>query len=369
MLPRLVVRLDEAIAREESPLARECLKAERAGVLARLGMTQEARFVLSGLRTQAQRHRSPRLHAWAWMVDGLISHFEAMGTPSREKFSRALSLATAVRDEPMMALSAAWLGACAFNAHDLSALSEHLGMALRLAAPDHHAVHARVGLILAIGFRLVGDEPRSRHWYQVTREHAGEDGDTSMMSAMLYNIAAMRAARIDMDDARGRACPDEVRRALLEAESTSNYDDGAGATARTASLWLVRAQLMLVMGRFDEALALFDAHRAAILAQGNTRRDARFSAERAWCHVRLGDAVSARQDLQKALVGLGGAMDTDDRFTTHARLAQVCAELGEHAELARQRALADEALLAHEAAQQALLAALQRAIVLAGLSP
>ena len=52
LLPRVVLRLDEAIALEDSPLARECLKAERAGVLARLGMMQEARFALAGLRSR-----------------------------------------------------------------------------------------------------------------------------------------------------------------------------------------------------------------------------------------------------------------------------------------------------------------------------
>jgi hypothetical protein len=44
MLPRVVLRLDELIAQADSPLDRECLKAERAGVLARLGLMADARF-------------------------------------------------------------------------------------------------------------------------------------------------------------------------------------------------------------------------------------------------------------------------------------------------------------------------------------
>ena len=75
------------------PLEREWLKAERAGVLARLGLMQEARFALAGLRSQRQRLRSPRLNAWVWIVDGLITHFESIGNEARDKFQRALQQA------------------------------------------------------------------------------------------------------------------------------------------------------------------------------------------------------------------------------------------------------------------------------------
>ncbi len=54
MSSRLIERLDLAIARADQPVQRECLKAERGGVLARHGMLAEARFVLSGVRAQCR---------------------------------------------------------------------------------------------------------------------------------------------------------------------------------------------------------------------------------------------------------------------------------------------------------------------------
>jgi hypothetical protein len=368
-MPRVILRLDEAIAREDSPLARECLKAERAGVLARLGMMQEARFALAGLRSQAQRHRSPRLQAWVWMVDGLISHFETVAVHSGDKFRRALALATTAQDKPMMALTSAWLACCAFNASDLPALSEHLRLALQLAGPDHHAVHTRLGLVLGDSYRFAGDEPRSRHWYQLARRHAGEEGDTSMMSALLYNTTAMRAARIGLDDAFGRANLDEARQALLEVESTINYDDGAGSAALAATVRLVRAQMMLVLGRLDEALLQFDACRPGALAQGSAHRDARFAAERAWCLARLGQTDRARQDMAQAQAALANTQDADDRAAAHARLAQACQCLAQPAEAAHHQALADQALREHRASQQAMLAMLAATLAAAGQQP
>lgn len=366
MLPRVVLRLDEAIAREDSPLARECLKAERAGVLARLGLMQEARFALAGLRSQAQRHRAPQLQAWVWMVDGLISHFESVAVHSGDKFRRALALATTAQDQPMMALTSAWLACCAFNASDLPALSEHLTLALQLAGPDHHAVHTRLGLVLGDAYRFAGDEPRSRLWYQLARRHAGLEGDTSMMSALLYNATAMRAARIGLDDAFGQANLDEARQALLEVESTINYDDGAGSAALAATVRLVRAQMMLVLGRLDEALVQFDACRPGAVAQGSAHRDARFAAERAWCLVQLGQHERARQDMGEAQAALATTQDADDRATAHARLAQCAHKLAQPADAARHQAAADQALRDHRASQQAMLAMLSQTLAAVG---
>ena len=184
MLPRVVLRLDELIAQADSPLDRECLKAERAGVLARLGLMADARFALAGLRTQSQRHRSPRLNAWVWIVDGLITHFESIGDEARDKFQRAWLQAEAAQDRPMMALSSAWLAVGAFNATDLPALQRHIATALRLAEPAEHATQARVGLVLADAYRFAGDEPSSRRWYLAARSHASADGDSSMISAL-----------------------------------------------------------------------------------------------------------------------------------------------------------------------------------------
>eukprot|EP01035_Chromulina_nebulosa_P007574 gene7574-10229_t len=71
-------RLDLAIARCQVPLERECLKAERAGAMARHGRLADARFELAGVRSQSLRHRHPRLNAWVCMADGLIDHFESV---------------------------------------------------------------------------------------------------------------------------------------------------------------------------------------------------------------------------------------------------------------------------------------------------
>lgn len=362
MLPRVVLRLDELIAQADSPLDRECLKAERAGVLARLGLMADARFALAGLRTQSQRHRSPRLNAWVWIVDGLITHFESIGDEARDKFQRAWLQAEAAQDRPMMALSSAWLAVGAFNASDLPALQRHVANALRLAEPDEHATQARAGLVLADAYRFAGDEPSSRRWYLAARSHASADGDSSMISALLHNMAAMRAGRIGLEDAFGRANLDEARQVLLETESTANYDGGAGAAALTAMVPLMRAQLMMVLGRVEDSLALLEACRDHAVAQGSAHRDARILAERAWCRMHLGHTAEALQDAELARQGLAAQFDADDQAATHARLARVLQATGDAAAAALHQALAEQALCQHEAAQRDMRVVLDQAV-------
>jgi hypothetical protein len=86
---RLIERLDGAITTAAEPLQREYLKAERAGALARLGLLADARFALSGLRTQNQRHRDTLLAAWIQLVDGQIDHFDSIAPHAAGKFQRA----------------------------------------------------------------------------------------------------------------------------------------------------------------------------------------------------------------------------------------------------------------------------------------
>jgi tetratricopeptide (TPR) repeat protein len=358
MASRLIERLDRAIGTETDPLQRECLKAERASALARLGLLADARFALAGLRTQNQRHRDPRLAAWIQMVDGTIDHFDSIAPTAVEKFQRAFELAASVPHLPMQALASAWLANCSFNASDLPGLRRHVAAALSLAEADHHAARARVGLVLADAYRCAGDDANSQIWYLRSRAHASADGDSSMISVMLHNISTMRSGQIALDDAFGRADAEQARKALLEAESTANYDWGMGVASLSAMVPVIRAQLLVVLGRFDEAVLLFNAHLDRASSEGMSRREPRLLADRAWCHVRLGHVAEALADARAAEAGVPTQQDPDDRAAAYARLAMIHRHGGRDAVADTLQARADDALADHLAGQAATRRAL-----------
>ncbi|GAA0759251.1 hypothetical protein LRH25_01660 [Ideonella azotifigens] len=355
MASRLIERLDAAIVSADDPVQRECLKAERAGALARHGLLADARFALAGLRTQSQRRRSARLSAWVWLVDGQIDHFEALAPKAKDKFRRSRELAMEAGDTAMQALASAWLASCSWNESSMTQMAGQLLETLQLAAPDHHSARARAGLVLADAYRFAGDDEASQVWYLKARTHASADGDGSMISALLHNISAMRSARIGLDDAFGHTDLDVAAKALLEAESTANYDWGAGAVALTAMVPIqLRAQLLVVLGRFDEAVALFDAYLGRARSEGMAYREPRFLADRAWCHVCSQRLAEGLRDARQAERGLASQFDADDWAATHARLARVFGACQLPDEAAVHQARAEESLALHKVHQQSM---------------
>ncbi len=251
-MAHLIDKLDAEIARAEGVFEREYLKSRRAALLARHGQFAEARFALAGMRTHNQRLRNPVLAAWVAFVEGLIDHCEALAPSAREKFRRAHDLASAAGDAPLQAESAAWLAVWDLNANDIDATVAHAAEALRVAPADAHAALARAALVVGAAWRLAGEDALAQTWHLRVRKQAAAEGDVSLVSILLYNMAAFRAHRICLDDAFGRGDVAEAQRVLLEAESTGNYDAGVGNDQLSAQVPLLRAQLLVVTGRHDE---------------------------------------------------------------------------------------------------------------------
>jgi tetratricopeptide (TPR) repeat protein len=318
-------------------------------------MLAEARFVLAGVRAQAQRHRSPQLSGWLALGEGLVEHFESMATSAHDQFQKAYAFGDTSGDQRLQALGAAWLAIGCFNRADLVGLQTQLGRAMALAAPDNHAAWSRLALVLADALRYAGDDERSQTWYLKARSHAIAEADGSMMSVMLYNMAAMRSGSIGLDDAFGRADADKALKSLIEGESTANYDAGRGNQSLLSMHALVRAQLLTVLARFEEAVALFDAHLPRAGQVGNVGREARFLADRAWCHARLSHIADALRDVRQSEAALPRNTDADDRAATHARIARVYQLLGQSTEVAIHQAHAEDALAEHRQCQQVML--------------
>jgi len=351
MPSRVIDRLDADIARAEGVLEREFLKARRAAALARHGQFAEARFALAGLRSQGQRLRNPVLAAWIALVDGLIDHCESLSSAAREKFSRAHALAVEAGDAAVRAEAAAWLAVADLNANDLAATVTHAGEAVRMAPPEAHAALARAALVVGDTWRFAGEDAIAQAWYQKVRQCAAAEGDLSMVSMLLHNMAAFRAYRISLDDAFGHGDQAEAQRVLLEAESTGNYDAGVGNAQLVAQVPLLRAQLMIVLGQFDEAIGMIDAQLPRARAEGQAHREARYLADAAYAEVRLGRLDEAARRLRVIQQAMPLMTEVDDLAGTHARLADVAQALGREEQSQAHRENARRHLAEYEADQ------------------
>jgi len=359
-MSRLLERLDAQIAQAEEVFERECLKSRRAAVLARHGQFAEARFALAGLRSQSQRLRHPVLLAWVAFVDGLIEHCEALSPTARAKFQRAYDQARATDDAELQSLCAAWLSIADLNANDMEATVAHAQEALRIAPPESHAARARAALVVASAWRVAGDDERAIPWYKAARQHAATEGDVSLVSVLLHNMAAFQVGRISLDGAFDRADLVDAQRVLMEAESTGNYDSGIGNDQLMAEVPLLRAQLMTVLGQYDTAIALFDAQLPRARAQGQVHREARFLADALFAEVQLGRMDEAVKRLRAVNAALSLMTEHDDVAATHARLAAATRALGKAEQADAHAAQAEAALQKHRDEQRRWAEALAR---------
>lgn len=364
MPSRLLTQLDDAIDAAKDPLVRDRLRAERAGVLARHGNIGQSRRIVNELRSRTAAVNDSELSVWLLLAEGMADHFESISPRARQRFMRAHGLALSAALPQLQALAAAWLATAEWNKSQWDDAVAYVAEALRLASADSHSAHARACLLVADAYHHAGEVLRAQSWFERGREHANADGDTSMVSVLLYNRASCRVSAVGLAHAFGLAEANEGLRALLEAESTIHFDAGLGTASLKAMVPMLRAQALVVNGRHADALAVFGTYGDAAREQGFGPHMARVLSDQAWCRCQLGEADKAIDLARQALARLeADAAQPDDRAATLARAASVAAALGLDSEARQWRADADAALAAFRAEQLRLVRLLDGALV------
>ena len=327
---RLLNRLDADIAAAaREPLQADLLRAERASHLARLGHGDEALADIAALHTRYDARPHAEMSCWLAVAEGLASHFRDMGAPAVDKLRRAHALSAAAGLKPLQALSAAWLAHLHYLQLDVAATARCAHEALALAAPDHHAAQSRASLVMAQGLHFAGRIDLALPWYHRAREHANAEGDEATLSALMHNMAWLRAANIRKSSLTGAGQHDEGEHALLAADSTWNFDLMLGATSLNSLVPLLRAQILVVEGDYATALGLFEGHIELGIKQGMGRLQGSLLADKAWCRIQLGQLEAARSEAVSADAAIDATQHIDDRASSHGRLAQVHRALGE----------------------------------------
>lgn len=372
---RLLATLESAIKTAASPIEAQCLRAERAALLARQGQLERAQGVIDELNaTLAWQPHNNIVRGWVALAEGLHGYYSVIGVGGHEQLELAYKLArdSGPTGARLRATTAAWLANLAFGAEDAARMVALIREALDTAAPEHRGARARATLVAGFAYHFGGQSARAQPWYDASRRHAIADGDEAHLSALMHNQAWMRAAQARMAllfDERGASPGDmqAVTQALIGAESIGHYDAGIGTASLGSLVPMLRAQMLTAQGRWAEALDLFAAHFDSALGEGLKRIAACLLADRAWCEWHEGHADKARALAGAAEQALAEPIDTDDRAMALARLAQVRDAVGESGLAATHREESLRLHAQHRGQQQHTLALLDQA--LAGLDP
>jgi hypothetical protein len=368
---RLLATLEAAIKSAASPIEAQCLRAERAALLARQGQLERAQSVISELNSQlAWQPHSNLVRGWVALAEGLHGYYSVIGRGGHEQIELAYKLAhdSGAAGTRLRATTAAWLANLAFGDEDAARMVALIRESLDTAAPEHRGARARATLVAGYAYHFAGHSARAQPWYEASRRHAIADGDEAHLSALMHNQAWIRSAQARMallfdGDGDMRA----VNQALIGAESIGHYDAGIGTASLGSLVPMLRAQVLTAQGCWAEALDLFAANFDSALDEGLKRIAACLLADRAWCEWHQGHADKARALAGAAEQALTEPIDTDDRTLALARLAQVRDALGESGVAARHREESLQLHARHREQQQHTLALLDEA--LAGLDP
>jgi tetratricopeptide (TPR) repeat protein len=361
MASRLLTQLAARIAAARDPVQAACLRAQRGIYLARQGKVHEAEAIVRALREEFGSRPNAEVTAWISLVEALNHFYSQPGPQALDRLKRAHALSRAMNHPLLVPLCAAWLAHIEFNANRMEPMLQYAVEALRLAQPDHHATLARVSLVIADAFHYAGRFDLAKDWYAAVREHALADGDDAMISAMLHNVAAFRASKTRLGDAFGEVDTSEASRAMLEAESTNNFDIGIGTASLSWFVPLLRAQLLTVDGRYQEAIELFAENLASAESQGVARLLISFLSDNAWCKFKLGMTDAALEDVRLCLAVADKDCDPDDLAASFARVASILEFHGKTAEAAELRKKSRRSFETHRSVQEALLDMLSKA--------
>jgi tetratricopeptide (TPR) repeat protein len=326
---RLVARLDAAIARAVHPVDAACLRAERAGHLARQGHFDEAGRDIAALHAEFRQQPNAAVSAWLCLAEGLTAYFSNMSAVSRDKIQRAHALSAAARIRPLQALSTAWLAHMDYVALDVERMARNVTEALQTVASDNHSAQARACLVMGLALHFAERLDLAQPWYAKVREHALADGDEATLSALIHNIAWHRGNHAMQSTIFGGNASEHARHAMAGAVSTDNFDQWIGATSLDALVPMLRAVVFSVQGEFERALTLYEVHLADARTQGLGRMSANFLADMAWCRWHGGDAEGARDDAASAASSIEPSMHADDRAVAHGRLGQLLRAMGD----------------------------------------
>jgi len=341
---RALLRLDAAIAVARSPGEAACLKAERAGLLARQGRFDDARQALNEVRAEHEHTPNPALAAWLCLAEGMLEHNRDMSAEGRDRIRRAYALSVAARVRPLIAISAAWLAHTDYVYGDLPNVARHVAESLQEAAPDHHAARARASLVAAQSYHWGGRLDLAQPWYERARTHALAEGDDATVSALINNRAWIGGCQARMASIFGpgqvASDPGTVSMALLGAESGGHFDSYVAGAAMRSMSRVMRAMLLLAQGKHADALAVFEMHLPDAMKDGFGHMNAVLYADIAWCKCNLNRPDDALADARLAESSFGPDLEEEDRAAAHGRLAQVFealkheSEAKAHAELA-----------------------------------
>jgi hypothetical protein len=330
-----VDRLNQMIDREFDPGTRACLTAEMVLYIAREGKFDQAREIVHDLRIQFNRSVSLTLTCWLCLLDGVVLFHEKPDSNSFDRIRRAYQLSRSIATSKVGVLSTAWFSHLELNRGRLLESVILSAEALRCANKSMSGPLSRIALTIADMFSYCGDSLEASEWYAQSRKQALVDGDRLGVSAALHNIAALRVHALSLAKFCQVPEPPSGTWIELELNSSRNYDAGIELLSLSSLEPIIRAQLLILYGRFSEALSILERSVVSLERDGLIRYRSIILADQLLCKVKLSVTYDVDVDVHVILEALERTTDHDDRALVFGLLSTIFESVSNEGEARR----------------------------------
>jgi hypothetical protein len=286
------------------------------------------------------------------LAEGVLHFFQVQTRESYDRIRRAYGLAVALNTESALPSCAAWMAHFEFNECMYDKMAIHLSEALTRAKPDDHQARARASLVMADAFHLAGRYDLARPWYEETRQRAAAEGDEATLSAMLYNVAAFRAANVRLADTFGLDTTKEAQRAKMETASSVNYDFAIETQGLDFLTKMLQGLILTIQKEYKSAFDIFNNIDKTKIPK---RMLGPIHADLAWCCTNLGDLDNGWRLGLIASESLPDISEADDHAYVASRISEIATLCNREEDASTFREIATVSLETHRAFQINLL--------------
>ena len=352
---RLLASLNEQASSTRDPVLWARTVCRAASHFARHGNTSQALTSIAVVRSQFSDQLHPEVASWLMLAEGVLNYFQKKPREAYDRIRRAHGLAVALNTESALPSCAAWMAHMEFNECQYEQMAVHLEQALTSAKPDDHQALARASIVLAAGYQLAGGFELARPWYEQARQRAAAEGDETTVSAMLYNVAALRAANVRLADTFGLEISEEARRADIETSSSINYDIAIGTTAMVFLTAMLGGLILTISKKFSEALKVYEKINTINLT---TSELTLLNIDVGWCLANLNNFEDSWKLAMLAAQNIPVISEFDDFAYINSRISQIADLCGRPDDVESYRKSAVAALAEHRKFQATLLSRL-----------
>lgn len=316
------------IASAADPIQRNCLRAELAAYVARLGKYERAKGIIAELRADAQ-WSSVRLIALIMFAEAITQLQDEFASEALDRLRRAFAIAKAANLQDLASTIAAWLAHFEYNAGSFGAAATWVQQCRDRAVSMSDSGRARLFLTFADATRHVGNFAESDRWYSASRRLAVGLGDEAFLAACMYNRAAYGIARARLDCLSSGIAPDLARRLMLEIESAANYAAATGNLSAKYLQQMWRARLLMILGKHAEALPLIEAVMTNLPESKHPKMRVVLDADVATCQLHLGNSNRAGEIYASLPRETGNLLESDDEAIYAQQLAVLARRFGD----------------------------------------